>query len=81
MRRKPGRFICADPRICHGKLAFRVTRILVSDVLEMVANGMDDIINETRGSISRAAIAEAIRMAGRAMVQHADDYLEGPVSA
>jgi hypothetical protein len=49
----------------------------------MVANGMDwdDIIKETRGSISRAAIAEAIRMAGRAMVRHADDYLEGPVSA
>ena len=48
----------------------------------MVANGMDwgDIIKETRGSISRAAIAEAIRLAGRAIVQHADDYLEGPVS-
>jgi uncharacterized protein (DUF433 family) len=63
MKKMPGRYICADPRICHGKLTFRGTRILVSDVLELVADGMkwDDIIKECHGSISRAAIAEAIR--------------------
>ena len=83
MKKKPiGRFICADPKICHGKLTFRGTRILVSDVLELVADGMDwdDIIRECRGSISRAAIAEAIRIAGRAIIEHAADFLERPVS-
>ena len=84
MKRKPtGRLICADPKICHGQLTFRGTRILVSDVLELVADGMswDDIIRECQGSISRAAIAEAIRIAGRAIVDHADEYLKRPVSA
>jgi hypothetical protein len=40
----------------------------------------DDIIKECHGSISRPAIAEAIRFAGRAIVKHADEYLERPVS-
>ena len=50
-----GRFISADPNVCHGKLTFRGTRILVSDVLELVAAGMDwdDIIKECHGNISR----------------------------
>ena len=73
-----GRFISVDPKICHGKLCFRGTRILVSDVLELVANGLswDDIIKECHGSISRPAIAEVIRLAGLAIAEHADDYLE-----
>ena len=76
------RFICANPKVCHGQLTFRGTRILVSDVLELVAAGLDwnDIIKECHGSIGRPAIAEAIRVAGRAIVAHADEYLERPVS-
>jgi uncharacterized protein (DUF433 family) len=76
------RYIAADPKICHGQLTFRGTRILVSDVLELVADGMswDDIIKECRGSITRAAIAEAIRIAGRAIAKHGDDYLERSIS-
>src|SRR4051812_10639924 len=35
-----GRFIVADPRSCHGKWTVRGTRILVSVVLEQVADGM-----------------------------------------
>lgn len=81
-KKSVGRYICADPKICHGQLAFRGTRILVSDVLELVAVGMNwnEIIRECHGSISRAAIAEAIRIAGRAIVEHADEYLERPVT-
>src|SRR6266498_4829508 len=47
-----GRYIVADPEICHGKLTFRGTRIMVSQVLEQVANGMswEAIIEEWRGS-------------------------------
>jgi uncharacterized protein (DUF433 family) len=36
-----GRYIVADPAICHGKPTFRGTRIMVFQVLEMVAMGMD----------------------------------------
>ena len=32
-----GRFISVNPKICHGKLCFRGTRILVSDVLVRVS--------------------------------------------
>ena len=79
--RELGEFVVADPGICHGQLTFRGTRILVSDVLELVAAAMnwDDIIEECHGSISHRAIAEAIRCAGLAMVRHADEYLKRPV--
>jgi uncharacterized protein (DUF433 family) len=79
MKRKSiGRFIAADPKVCHGQLNFRGTRILVSDVLELVAAGVawDTIIEECHRSISRPAIAEAIRLAGRMLSKG-----ERPVSA
>jgi hypothetical protein len=41
----------------------------------------DEIVRECRGKVSRAAIAEAIRIAGRSIVDHADEYVEGPVPA
>jgi uncharacterized protein (DUF433 family) len=65
-----GQFIVADPGICHGALTFKGTRLFVSDVLEMVAEGTDweTIIQECHGSISREAIAEAVRLAGKALI-------------
>ena len=74
-----GRYVVADPKVCHGQLTFRGTRILVSDVLELVAAGTpwEKIIDECHGSISRKAIAEAIRLAGRMLTQR----VERPVSA
>lgn len=67
-RRALGRFIVADPAICHGKPTFRGTRVRVSDVLDMVASGMDwdEIVGEWRGTVPRAAIAEALRLAHEA---------------
>jgi uncharacterized protein (DUF433 family) len=60
-----GRHIVADPGICHGKPTFRGTRILVSDVLEQIADGMawESVIQEWHGSLKREAIAEALRLA------------------
>ena len=67
-----GRYIVADPNICHGKPTFRGTRILVADVLEQIANDMDweAIIEEWRGALNKKAIAEAIRLAREALVAH-----------
>lgn len=72
-----GRYIVADSQICHGKPTFRGTRIMVSQVLDQVATGMawEAIIEEWRGSISREAIAEAVRLAHLAFSEHADQYL------
>lgn len=65
-RLKLGEYIVTDPDICHGKPTFRGTRIMVKQVLDMVAQGAawDQIIAEYDGAISREAIAEAVRLAG-----------------
>ena len=40
-QRKPlGRYIVADPEVCHGKPTFVGTRIMVAQVLKQVAKGM-----------------------------------------
>ena len=71
-----GRYIVADSRICHGKPTFRGTRIMVSQVLKQVADGLawETIIEEWRGSVSNDAIAEAVRLARQAFLDHAQEY-------
>lgn len=78
-----GRYIVADPEICHGKLTFRGTRIFVSDVLEMVASGIawETIIEEWHGNITHEAIAEAVSLAKKALLEHADEYALEPLAA
>lgn len=77
-----GRHIVADPRICHGRPIFRGTRIFVTDVLDQVASGMawEAIIEEWNGSISREAIAEAVQLAHRALLEHAEEFILEPVA-
>ncbi|MCB9105674.1 MAG: DUF433 domain-containing protein [Anaerolineales bacterium] len=77
-----GRYIVTDPKICHGKPTFRGTRIMVSQVLEQVSNGMawEAIIEEWRGSITKEAIAEAVRLASQAFIEHADEYVLEPAA-
>lgn len=78
-----GRYIVADPEICHGKLTFRGTRIFVSDVLEMVASGIvwETIIEEWHGNITREAIAEAVSLASKALLDPVDEYILEPIAA
>lgn len=60
------KWITADPKICHGKLVFKGTRILVSDVLELLGSGMNikDILDEYPG-LSEEMIREAIDYAAK----------------
>ena len=66
-RVKLGQYVVSDPRICHGTPTFIGTRIMVDQILELVAAATpwEEIIAEYDGAISRAAIAEAVRLAGR----------------
>jgi uncharacterized protein (DUF433 family) len=75
-RRLLGRYIVADPAICHGKPTFIGTRIMVWQVLEMVAEGMpwDKITAEWRGDVTKEAIAEALQLARRTFEDHAAEY-------
>jgi uncharacterized protein (DUF433 family) len=72
-----GRFIVADPAICHGQPTFRGTRILVADVLEQVAAGIawETIVEEWRGSVCADAISEAVRLASQAFREHSGKYV------
>ena len=71
-----GRYIVSDQDICHGKPTFRGTRIMVSHVLEMVAEGIswEAIIQEYHGNISKEAITEAVTLANLAFLEHAQEY-------
>jgi len=73
-RRELGQYIVADPEICHGQLTFKATRILVADVLYLLARGWDwDRISAAYdGRLKREAIAEAIELARESLLERAD---------
>ena len=77
-----GRYIVADPKVCHGQPTFRGTRILVADVLEQVASGMarEAIIEEWNGHITDQAIGEAVQLAAQALLKHKDEFVLGPAA-
>lgn len=69
-----GQYIVADPKICHGKVTFKGTRIFVADVLADVERGLSwDFIMQRwgGGKISKAAIAEAVHLARNALLNEA----------
>lgn len=76
-RRVLGRYLVIDPKICHGKMTFLGTRVFVSDVLDQVAEGMDwdVIVEQWNGHVSKAAIAEAVRLASETLFTHTKDLV------
>ena len=78
-----GRYIVTDPEICHGKPTFRGTRIMVWQVLEMVAEGKawESIVQEWDGAITKEAITEAVYLASKSFVQHAAEHVLESVAA
>lgn len=66
-----GRYIVADPEICHGGVTFKGTRIFVADVLADVERGLswDFIIHRWGGGrLTKEAIAEAVHLARTALL-------------
>ena len=78
-----GRWIVADPAVCHGKPTFRGTRIMVWQVLDMVAKGMawETIVDQWEGKVTKDAISEAVRLANMSFVEHAHEYMLEPIGA
>ena len=67
-----GRYIVADPGVCHGQPTFKGTRIMVWQVLDDVAEGRSwNFICNVRweGRIPLAAVAEAVKLAQRAWLK------------
>ena len=58
------KWVILDPKVCHGKPVFKGTRILVSDVLDMLASGMSiDEIVEEYPQLTREMVLEAVALA------------------
>lgn len=73
MKRKPqefGKYLEVHPQVCFGKLIFKGTRVPVATVLTLMSKGrtIDDIL-ESWPYLQREAIAEALHLAGKALVQ------------
>jgi uncharacterized protein (DUF433 family) len=82
-RRELSQFIVSDPRICGGKPTFIGTRVTVADVLADVQRGLSwDFIcyRWGDGKISKDAIAEAVQLARRALLD-ADGHLAQETAA
>jgi len=58
------KWITADPRVCHGKPVFKGTRVLVADVLDMLASGMtvNEVLKEYP-QLNEEMIREALALA------------------
>ncbi|AEA46592.1 DUF433 domain-containing protein [Archaeoglobus veneficus] len=60
------KWITAHPEVCHGKPVFKGTRILVSDILELLASGVSvrEILEEYPG-LNEEMIREALEYAAK----------------
>lgn len=66
MRVEISKHIVADSEICHGKPTFSGTRVLVSDIVELVAAGEPiERILEEYPSITKEMIQEALEYAAK----------------
>ncbi len=58
------KWIEINPNVCHGKPVFKGTRVLVADILEMIASGMSiEEILEEYPQLNKEMILEAIALA------------------
>jgi len=66
MRMEIGKYIVIDDEICHGKPTFKGTRIMVSQVLEMLAAGYSEqYILKQFPSLTKKHIKAALEFAAK----------------
>ncbi len=75
-----GTYVVSDPSICHGKLTFKGTRVLVEPVLAAFANGetIDDIVTKDWPTITKEGVEEALMLAIHALVKDYPGYPDQP---
>ncbi|PNV77676.1 MAG: antitoxin [Thermoproteota archaeon] len=67
--------------MCHGKPTFKGTRVLVSDVIELLAAGLspEEIIRDYYPSLNKEMIREALEWAAKIIRgEHYVKYTELP---
>jgi uncharacterized protein (DUF433 family) len=72
-----GEHVVADPAICGGVPTFKGTRVMVWQVLDALGRGesWDDIVKAWAGRVTKAAIAETIRLAHQALLDEKGQLL------
>ncbi len=62
--------------MCHGKPTFRGTRVIVWQVLQMIADGIAwaTMVEEWGRSVTKETVAEAVRLAGKSSAEDAFAY-------
>ncbi len=66
-----GKHLVVDPRVCHGQLIFRGTRVPVDTILYCLAKGRSlDYMRTSWPEVSPEAIEEAVRLA----MEHLIDF-------
>lgn len=60
------RFIVVDSEVCHGKPVFKGTRVLVSDILELLSTGMtiEEILKEYP-TVTKEMVLDALSFAAK----------------
>ena len=66
-----GQHLTIDTRVCGGRLIFKGTRILVSDVLELLRAGftVEQISQEYQGLVTPQAVREAVTFSRKGIVR------------
>jgi uncharacterized protein (DUF433 family) len=61
------RYIVLDDEVCHGKPTFRGTRVLVSDVIELLATGLSiqEVVRDYFSSLDVEMIKDALAWAAQ----------------
>ena len=66
MRIEINKHIVADSEICHGKPTFKGTRVLVSDIVELVAAGESvEMIIDGYPSLTKEMVRDALEYAAK----------------
>ena len=66
-----GKYLAADTRVCGGRLIFKGTRVLVSDVLELTAAGYtpEAIARQYHYILTAEAVQEALTLTRSGIVK------------
>jgi uncharacterized protein (DUF433 family) len=70
-----GDHLVVDPRVCHGELTFRGTRVPVETILGYLVKGHSlAYLRKSWPEVSAAAIQEAVNLASHRLIEHYRDH-------
>ena len=67
MRVEVSRYIVLDDEVCHGRPTFKGTRVLVSDVIELLAAGLsiEEVVRDYYPGLDEEMVKDALAWAAR----------------